>query len=123
MKLNFIFSIFLTFSAVLSQAQRIDAENISFQILKEPVNAVDASNRNYSVTVNSPYNITKEDAIKEAKAKHQELVDNYDKSVEDAKAQHAEKLKEYEADVKKLNEKYRTESEQYNKLKTVEKMQ
>lgn len=122
MKLNFIFSIFLTFSAVLSQAQRIDAENISFQILKEPVNAVDASNRNYSVTVNSPYNITKEDAIKEAKAKHQELVDNYDKSVEDAKAQHAEKLKEYEADVKKLNEKYRTESEQYNKLKTVEKI-
>ncbi|MBW8524171.1 hypothetical protein K0U91_02930 [Chryseobacterium chendengshani] len=122
MKLSFIFSIFLSCTAILGHAQRIDAENISFQLLKEPTNAVEAQNRNYSVTVNSPYNITKEDAIKEAKDKHQKNVDNYDQSVQDAKNQHAEKLKDYEADVKRLNEKYRTESEQYNKMKTVEKI-
>ncbi|MDH6252623.1 phage-related minor tail protein [Chryseobacterium sp. H1D6B] len=122
MKLNFIFSVFLTCSAVISQAQRIDSENTAFQLLKEPVNPVESQNRNFSVTVSSPYNITKEDVVKEAKENFQKQVANYDQSIEDAKTEHAERLKDYEAEVKKLNEKYRTESEQYNKLKAVEKI-
>jgi hypothetical protein len=122
MKLNFIFSIFLTCSAVLGQAQRIDSESTAFQLLKEPVNPVEAQNRIFSVTVSSPYNITKEDVVKEAKENFQKQVANYDQSIEDAKTEHTERLKDYEAEVKKLNEKYRTESEQYNKLKAVEKI-
>lgn len=122
MKLNFIFSIFLSCTAVLGYAQRIEAENISFQILIEPTNSIESQNRNFSAIVNSPYNITKEDVIKDTKAKYQNDVDNYDKSVEDAKLQHAERLKDYDLEVKKLTEKYKTESEQYNKLKAVEKI-
>lgn len=122
MKLNFIFSTFLTCTAVLGQAQRIDSENISFQILKEPTNPIEAQNRNFSVLVNSPYNITKEDVVKDAKEDFQRQVDNYDQNVADAKLQHEERLKEYDAEVKKLTEKYKTESEQYNKLKAVEKI-
>ncbi len=123
MKLNFIFSMLLTAgSLAFIQAQRIDAENVTFQLLREPLNPVDAQNRNFSVTVNSPYNITKEDVTKQAKEDFQKRVDNYDQSVVDAKAEHAERLKDYDAEVKKLQEKYKTESEQYNKLKAVEKI-
>ncbi len=123
MKLNFIFSMLLTAgSLAFTQAQRIDAENVTFQLLREPLNPVDAQNRNFSVTVNSPYNITKEDVTKQAKEDFQKRVDNYDQSVVDAKAEHAERLKDYDAEVKKLQEKYKTESEQYNKLKAVEKI-
>lgn len=122
MKLNFIFSIFLSLTAVLGKAQRIDAENISFQILKEPTNAIEAQNRNFSVVVNSPYNITKENVVADSKANFQKQVDNYDQSVADAKLQHEERLKEYDLEVKKLQEKYKIESAEYGKLKTVEKI-
>lgn len=123
MKFNFIFSMLLTASSVaFMQAQRIDAENVTFQLLREPLNPVDAQNRNFSVVVNSPYNITKEDVTKLAKEDFQKRVDNYDQSVADAKTEHAERLKDYDAEVKKLQEKYKTESEQYNKLKAVEKI-
>ena len=122
MKLNFIFSILLSFTAAMGLAQRIDSENVPFQLLKEPANPVEAQNRNFSVAVNSPYNITKEDVVKDAKANFQKQVDNYDQSVADAKTQHEERLKDYEAEVKKLQEKYKTESAEYNKLKTVEKI-
>lgn len=122
MKITFIFSFLLSCSSIALQAQRIDAENIPFQILKEPTFKVETKNRNFSVLVNSPYNITKDDVVKDTKEKFQNELSNYDKSVQDAKDQHQEKLKEYDAEVKKLNEKYKTESAEYNKLKTVEKI-
>ncbi|WP_394675285.1 hypothetical protein [uncultured Chryseobacterium sp.] len=122
MKYNSILSVLFLSVATLGYAQRIDSEQVTFQLLKEPANPVDSQNRNFSVAVNSPYNMTKEDVIKEAKEKFQKQVDNYDQSVQDAKLQHEERLKDYEAEVKKLTEKYKTESEQYNKMKAVEKI-
>ncbi len=122
MKYNSILSVLFLSVATLGYAQRIDSEQVTFQLLKEPANPVDSQNRNFSVAVNSPYNMTKEDVIKEAKDKFQKQVDNYDQSVQDAKLQHEERLKDYEAEVKKLTEKYKTESEQYNKMKAVEKI-
>lgn len=122
MKYNSILSVLFLSAATLGYAQRIDSEQVTFQLLKEPANPVDSQSRNFSVVVNSPYNMTKEDVIKEAKEKFQKQVDNYDQSVQDAKLQHEERLKDYEAEVKKLTEKYKTESEQYNKMKAVEKI-
>ncbi|WP_294272730.1 hypothetical protein [uncultured Chryseobacterium sp.] len=122
MKYNSILSVLFLSVATLGYAQRIESEQVTFQLLKEPANPVDSQNRNFSVAVNSPYNMTKEDVIKEAKEKFQKQVDNYDQSVQDAKLQHEERLKDYEAEVKKLTEKYKTESEQYNKMKAVEKI-
>ncbi len=122
MKYNSILSVLFLSVATLGYAQRIESEQVTFQLLKEPANPVDSQNRNFSVAVNSPYNMTKEDVIKESKEKFQKQVDNYDQSVQDAKLQHEERLKDYEAEVKKLTEKYKTESEQYNKMKAVEKI-
>jgi len=119
-KLNLFFSI-VVFSQCL-YAQRIDKETISFQLLKEPVFATDFSNRNYTITVKSPYNITKDDVLRISKEDHQNLVDNYQTNVETAKIEHQERLKDYEAEVKKLQEKFKLESAEYSKLSAVEKI-
>jgi hypothetical protein len=119
-KINLLFFI-IVFSQFTS-AQRIDKETISFQLLKEPVFSTDLSNRNYTITVKSPYNITKDDVLRISKEDHQRSVDNYQTNVETAKIEHQERLKDYEAEVKKLQEKFKLESAEYSKLSAVEKI-
>ncbi|MFC3159220.1 hypothetical protein ACFOEQ_12435 [Chryseobacterium arachidis] len=102
--------------------QRIDKETISFQLLKEPVFSTDLPNRNYTITVKSPYNITKDDVLRISKEDYQRQVDNYQTNVETAKIEHQERLKDYDAEVKKLQEKYKLESAEYSKLSAVEKI-
>ncbi|WP_415328798.1 hypothetical protein [Chryseobacterium sp. MMS23-Vi53] len=120
-KITLLFTISI-FCSQFSFAQRIDKETISFQLLKEPVFATDIPNRNYTLVVNSPYNITKDDVLKQSKEDYQRQVDNYQTNVETAKIEHQERLKDYEAEVKKLQEKYKLESAEYSKLSAVEKI-
>lgn len=120
-KLNLLFPVVL-FSAQSVFGQRIDKETISFQLLKEPVFTTDLANRNYTITVKSPYNITKDDVLRMSKEEHQNQVNNYQTNVETAKIEHQERLKDYEAEVKKLQEKFKLESAEYNKLSAVEKI-
>lgn len=120
-KIHLLFPILL-FSVQSVLAQRIDKETISFQLLKEPVFATDAANRNYTITVKSPYNITKDDVLRISKEDYQNQVNNYQTNVETAKIEHQERLKDYEAEVKKLQEKFKLESAEYSKLSAVEKI-
>lgn len=120
-KLNLLFPVVL-FSVQSVFGQRIDKETISFQLLKEPVFTTDLANRNYTITVKSPYNITKDDVLRMSKEEHQNQVNNYQTNVETAKIEHQERLKDYEAEVKKLQEKFKLESAEYNKLSAVEKI-
>nr|WP_315027045.1 hypothetical protein [uncultured Chryseobacterium sp.] len=120
-KLKLFFLIPLFYSS-FTHAQRIDKETISFQLLREPVFATDLGNRNYTITVKSPYNITKDDVLRQSKEDHQKQVDNYQANVESAKLEHAERLKDYDSEVKKLQEKYKLESAEYSKLSAVEKI-
>jgi len=117
-----LFLITPIFCIQFSNAQRIDKEIISFQLLKEPVFATELANRNYKITVQSPYNITKDDVLRQSKEDYQKQVDNYQTNVESAKLEHAERLKDYDAEVKKLQEKYKLESAEYSKLSAVEKI-
>lgn len=120
-KLNLLFIIPLL-CAQSAIAQRIDKETVSFQLLKEPVYATELKDRNYTLTVKSPYNITKEDVLRMSEEEYQRKADYYQADVESAKAEHQEKLKEYEEEVKKLQEKFKLESAEYNKLSAVEKI-
>lgn len=120
-KINLLFPVVL-FSVQSVFGQRIDKETISFQLLKEPVFTTDLANRNYTITVKSPYNITKDDVLRMSKEEHQNQVNNYQTNVETAKIEHQERLKDYEAEVKKLQEKFKLESAEYNKLSAVEKI-
>ncbi|WP_308003825.1 hypothetical protein [uncultured Chryseobacterium sp.] len=120
-KINLLFPVVL-FSVQSVFGQRIDKETISFQLLKEPFFTTDLANRNYTITVKSPYNITKDDVLRMSKEEHQNQVNNYQTNVETAKIEHQERLKDYEAEVKKLQEKFKLESAEYNKLSAVEKI-
>lgn len=120
-KLN-LFFVILLFSAQFVVAQRIDKETISFQLLKEPVFSTDLANRNYTITVKSPYNITKDDVLRLSKEDHQKKVDGYQANVETAKIEHQERIRDYEEEVKKLQEKFKLESAEYSKLSAVEKI-
>jgi hypothetical protein len=122
MKKSNLFFVILLFPFHFVFAQRIDKETISFQLLKEPVFASDLKDRNYTITVNSPYNITKDDVLKQSKDDYQRQVDNYQTNIETAKIEHQERLKDYEAEVKKLQEKFKLESAEYSKLSAVEKI-
>ncbi|AZA80580.1 hypothetical protein C1637_12925 [Chryseobacterium lactis] len=117
-----LFLITPIFCIQFSNAQRIDKEIISFQLLKEPVFATELASRNYKITVQSPYNITKDDVLRQSKEDYQRQVDNYQTNVESAKLEHTERLKDYDAEVKKLQEKYKLESAEYSKLSAVEKI-
>jgi len=65
-KLKLLFLIPLFYSE-FSHAQRIDKETISFQLLKEPVFPTELTSRTYTITVQSPYNITKDDVVRLSK--------------------------------------------------------
>lgn len=119
LKLLFLIPLFYS---QYSKAQRIDKEIISFQLLKDPVFPSDIANRNYTITVKSPYNITKDDVVRVSREDFQRQVDNYQANVDAAKIEHGERLKDYDAEVKKLQEKYKLESAEYNKLSAVEKI-
>lgn len=119
LKLLFLIPLFYS---QYSKAQRIDKEIISFQLLKDPVFPSDIANRNYTITVKSPYNITKDDVVRVSREDFQRQVDNYQTNVDAAKIEHGERLKDYDAEVKKLQEKYKLESAEYNKLSAVEKI-
>ncbi|UKB83180.1 hypothetical protein LF887_19520 [Chryseobacterium sp. MEBOG06] len=119
LKLLFLIPLFYS---QYSKAQRIDKEIISFQLLKDPVFPSDIANRNYTITVKSPYNISKDDVVRGAREDFQRQVDNYQANVDAAKIEHGERLKDYDAEVKKLQEKYKLESAEYNKLSAVEKI-
>lgn len=114
-------ALFIISSFSVISAQKIVYEDVAFQLLREPVFKTDAENRNYTLVVNSPYNITKNDVLKDSKLENQKKLDNYYADIEKAKAEHQLRLQDYEAEVKKLQEKYKIESEQYSKLTTVEK--
>jgi len=103
-------------------SQRIESENITVNILQEPIYPAELQNRNYSVTVNSTYNITKEDVLKKSKEDFEKQLDTYNINIEAAKNEYQGKLDSFDMEVKKLTDKYKTESDQFNKLSTIEKL-
>ncbi|WP_404986655.1 hypothetical protein ACI513_06370 [Chryseobacterium sp. M5] len=120
-KLFFLFIIVHLFSLTLF-SQRIEKENINLQLLIEPIFPTEAQNRNYSLALNSHYNISKEDVYRSAKQEYQKKLDQYNENIELAKKEHHLKLVEYDEEVKRLKEKFKLESEEYNKQKTIDKI-
>lgn len=103
-------------------SQRIDKENINIKLLKEPLFPIEFKNRTYIVTLNSPYNISKEDVYRNSKMEYQKELDKYDEKIGLAKKEHQLKLVEYNEEVKRLKEKFQLESTEFNKQKTIDKI-
>jgi hypothetical protein len=104
------------------KAQNISSEIIDFQLLQQPKYVIEGSSRNFKVTVASPYNLTAEDVIKNAKADHQKALSNYDKTVSDSEIEFQQKMKEYESELLKAKEKFALESAEFKKLSMLERL-
>lgn len=124
MKFSINISLIVAF-ALCTQAsfgQSINSETIEVQLLQTPRIPTEASSRTYKVVVNSPYNLTAEGVIQQAKAEHQKAVDNYANTVKQSQDEYQQKLKDYDAEVKKAKEKYELESAEFKKLSLLERL-
>lgn len=103
-------------------AQSISSEMIEFQLLQQPKEVIDANNRNFKVTVTSPYNLTSDEVIKKSKADHQQAVTDYGKTVSDSEKEFQQKLRDYDDEVANAKEKFEIESKEFKKLSMLERL-
>ena len=112
---KFLLSIIIVASVSL-QAQNINSETVDFRVLKAPQTSISANSRTYNVSVNSPYNLSKEDVIKQSKIDHEAAVANYKNTVADSEKDFQETLKNYNDDVVKARETFTLESAEFKKF-------
>jgi hypothetical protein len=93
-----------------TSGQNINAETIEVRMMQAPKISLSPEQRNYKVTVTSPYNLTKEDIIKQSKADYQKTLADYDKTVAESEKDYQKKLKDHDEEEKKAKEKYEIES-------------
>jgi nucleosome binding factor SPN SPT16 subunit len=105
-----------------ANGQNINADNIEIQLVQQPKIAFPPNARNYKVIVTSPYNLTKEDIIRQSKADHKKALDNYDKTVAESEKEYQRKLKDHAEDEKKAREKYDIEIAEFKKRTLLERL-
>jgi len=115
-------TLFFLFLIMAVKAQNISLEQIDFQLLQQPKELIDAANRNYKVMVSSPYNLTADQVIKNAKADHQKALAEYGTVVANSEKEHQEKLKEHNVEVARAKEKFELESAEFKKLSMLERL-
>lgn len=103
-------------------AQSISSEMVEFQLLQQPKEVIEANNRNFKVTVTSPYNLTADEVIKKSKADYQQAVADYGKTVTDSEKEFQQKLRDYDDDVANSKEKFELESAAFKKLSMLERL-
>ncbi|OYU79420.1 MAG: hypothetical protein CFE23_14060 [Flavobacterium sp. BFFFF1] len=103
-------------------AQSVSAENVSFQMLQQPKEVIDANSRTFRVTVTSPYNLTADDVIRQSKEDFKNEQANYTQTVANSEKEFQQKLKDYDNDVIKAKEKFALESEEFKKLSALERL-
>lgn len=121
MKLNYLLGLFL-FPLFTLNAQSISTELVEYQVLREPKISIDASSRQYSVIVTSPYNLTSDEVYAQSKVDFETELQNFDKVTADSENEFKQKLADYDADVAKANAKYKSESEEFKKLTLLERL-
>ena len=117
----FFLLIFLTINSPL-KSQNISSEKINFYQLQSPEIPIEAANRAYGVTVNSPYNLSKEDVEKKSREDFEKEKLNYENVVAESKVKYQESLKNYDNDVKLAKERFEAESAAFKKLSLLERL-
>lgn len=109
-------------SALSVHAQSINSETVDFRVLKAPQTSINENSRTYNITVNSPYNLTKEDVIKQSKKEHQEAVANFSNTIAESQSNYQQSLKDYNEEIIKAKEKFALESAEFKKLSLLERL-
>lgn len=112
----------LTTASIKLCAQSISAERVDFQLLQQPQTIIEENNRNFKVTVTSPYNLTADQVIKKSKDDYQRSVADYGNTVANSEKEYQQRLKDYDSEVAKAKEKYEIESAQFKKMSLLERM-
>lgn len=112
----------LLFLGHAAYAQSISSENVEFNLLQQPKENIDPANRNFKVIVNSPYNLTADDVIKNAKAEHQRNLANYSTVVANSEKEYQQKVRDYDTDVANAQKKYELEMQEFKKLSMLERL-
>jgi hypothetical protein len=107
---------------VQSSGQNISSEVIDFKVLNAPKTLFDVNSRTFAVVVKSPYNLTKEDVIKQSKTDFQNDLANYDNVVAQSQVEYNEKLKDYDKELAQAKDKFLTESAEFKKLSLLERL-
>jgi hypothetical protein len=115
-------SLFFVFLSTCVYGQNISSETLEIKVMQAPKFPINAESRNYKVTVTSPYNVTKEDIIRQSKADHQKALADYDNTVKESEKEYQQKLKDYDADVKRAKDKYELEQAEFKKLSLFERL-
>ncbi len=121
-KISVPFLFLLFFVTPASFAQSVSSENIEIQLLQPPKFPLPEEQRTYKVIVTSPYSLSADDIIKNAKKKHEEELAAYGGKISDSEKEYQKKLKDYDADVKKAKDKYELENEAFKKLSLLERL-
>lgn len=108
--------------ACSARAQSINSETVEFQLLKQPQETVDEANRNFKVTVTSPYNLTAADVVTRAKADYQKSLADYGSVVAASEKDYQQRAKDYDGEVAKAKEKYALESTEFKKYSLFERL-
>ncbi|MBW8362374.1 MAG: hypothetical protein K0M56_09350 [Kaistella sp.] len=120
MKQVLLFSFII--AASLFKSQSINSETVEFKVLKAPQTALAEGSRNFNVAVHSPYNLTKEDVVKQAKIDHQAAVAGFSTTLAESQADYQDKLKEYSAEIARAKDKFALESAEFKKLSLLERL-
>lgn len=116
--LNLLFLLF-TFNLF---AQGTSTETISFESIKAPEIVMPENQRSFSVKVNSPYNLTADDVVKQHKANFDKELADYDNKVIQSEKEYQDLLAKHDDEVKRANEKFKTESDAFGKLSMIERL-
>ena len=110
----------LNFTVAFSQS--ISAEMINFDVLKAPKFETPEEQRQFKVTVTSPYNLTADDVVKQSKVDFENELKNYDKTVSNSEKEYQQKLANHDAEVVTATKKFELESAEFKKLSLIERM-
>jgi hypothetical protein len=109
-------------STISLHAQSINSETVDFRVLKAPQTSINENSRTYNITVNSPYNLTKEDVIKQSKKEHQEALANFSNTIAESQSNHQQALKDYNEEIIRAKEKFAIESAEFKKMSLLERL-
>lgn len=102
--------------------QKILKESVKFNDVRLPLAPLSDDLAGYQFTVSTPYPENAGSIQEHAQKKYDEAVANYSKLVEESEVKHEEALAQYEADVEMSRENFKIESDEFNKMKLVERL-
>lgn len=114
--------VFVVICSLTVSAQSFNDDWIDYRISNPPKNQIEETQRQFKVTVTSPYNVTAESIIAQSKVDFENTLKNYATVLANSEKEYQEKLKNYDQEVAAAKAKFELESAEFKKLTLIERM-